>query len=336
MMVAERALRTSDVWQIEGGLPVYRERQPGITISYHDEGLDLFDELMRQFSKLGPRTADVWTLLRAEIHRGKNADGYQAVSLDARTVARDLGYKLHPHGGVRTSDLLEIESALKHIERVRIEISPVERSLKRVGKNGRKTSGLQRVYSQRLIAVMGKREQRTLRGVTCHVIWDIALGAWVDYFHRSYAPMPSVLTALSARGSNLWAKQIGKELAYWYRIDHHGPQRRTEKRIRVGQLLTWACLLPTVAHMRSSGNRRRPREYFEAALDKLEGLGILDHWHYAERDAAKMRTGAGVSGAVDQWLASIVVIQAPRPGSVACHSSGTNLPQATDLLPTPN
>lgn len=318
MMMADRAFRTPLVWLQSEELPVYREKKnPGIMLRYLPEGKTSSEEVRKALQTLDPRTSDVWHLLLAKALENGQSQVYQPVEIDVRQFARALGYKPHHKGGMKPRDIDEVARAMEHISSVWITVTPAENTTIEVGTgSGRKGKRLIETTEQRLLAIMERREQRDLFGQSRHLVWEVALGKWAHLFPSSYAPVFKSLVDLPARGRDLWAKQLGKELSFWYRedrmADEGDPNRRRQvKRIRVQSLLERACLLHEVQQMRDQGNRKRPREYFEAAMDKLHELHVVEGWEYDAEQITALEKMANKPGAIDAWLQVNVAVTAP-------------------------
>lgn len=319
MMMADRAFRTPNVWSYADGLPFYAEKKnPGITLQYIKEN-STPEDIREMLTTLDPRTSDVWHLLLAKALENGRSQLYQSFEIDVRDLARALGYTPHHKGGMKPRDIEEVGKALDHISNTWIKITPAETTtLERdQGQAKRKKQQIVDSTEQRLLTIWERRVSRDLFGTTRHLVWEVALGKWAQLFPASYAPIFRGLVDLPAKGKSLWAKQIGKELAFWYRQDRSVEQsnpgkRRRTKVIRVETLLERACLLPEINKMRQQGSRKRVREYFDAAMDLLQELGVHEGWNYNSEQASALDAKANKPGAFELWLHTNVELQAPQ------------------------
>ncbi|MFB9081131.1 hypothetical protein, partial [Deinococcus wulumuqiensis] len=269
---------------------------------------------IEEISKLDDRTADVWRVILWKAMENGPADGnvYKRIRIDAREVAQLMGYKKHHKGGMKPEHVLEVQEALQHIENMRLYIDASTKGTleKDTGqaKGKRKLKAVQKAREEKLVSVMAREVERDLFGKTYHMIWEIALGDWAQYFPLSYAPMVKALVALPAKAK--WAKRLGTELMLHYREDARCGSK--VKKLKWSTLLDRAGLLKEVEEMRASRNTARVRKYAEAALDQLREIAVLEKWQMKETHLSQVNDGDGKPGNFDRWLESVVEIHAPH------------------------
>lgn len=279
-------------------------------LRYFDATTDL-DVLKQGLESLDPRTSDVWRLLLAKAIEEDQDDKYTSVTLGLNDLAKALGLRPHPKGGMRAKDVIKCDAALMHLERLWLVPTPegnrrVQYAAPGVTSDG-KTATL--VAGERVIAVMKKDGPRVVGGQQVHDTWEVVLGGWSKAFGRSYAPIFRSLVELPiSSATHKWAKQIGTELAYMYRA----AKGRNAKGIRVPveDLLRNATILDEVVAFQHRRRLSEALERFEATLDLLGSLGVHGGWAYTV-DSAEAMESAPKATRVDTWMTARVVITPP-------------------------
>ncbi|PYE49466.1 hypothetical protein DES52_12212 [Deinococcus yavapaiensis KR-236] len=280
-----------------------------VTLQYRDAfeetlALDYFEEdaapeqLRQQLMTLDPRTSDVWRLLTARALEADGDDVFAPITIRPDELARALGLKPHPKGGMRGKDLVHCSRSLHHLERLWLTMPD--------------TRFPDRVTRKRVLAVMERGYTRQIDGQFIPNSWTVVLGEWAKYFPKSYAPIFRSLVELPANSAtNLWAKQVGTELTYLVRetADLEGDVRF----VSVHALLERASLLNDVNDMRANKNFNRALERLEGTLDLLHDLGVHDGWRYVPDSAALLDRLQGKPEFYDAWLQSVIEIRVPAP-----------------------
>lgn len=129
-------------------------------------------------------------------------------------------------------------------------------------------------------------------------------------FTREFAPIFRSLVELPANvATNVYAKQLGTELAYLYREQALDEPARV---ISVAELLGRASLTREALAMRK---RRRVSEFvarFEETMDALKSYGVHEGWCYAPDSEAELRAAEGQRTYFDTWLAATLLVTPPR------------------------
>lgn len=322
----DRASRDRRNWDLSGEGKFFPEftdpGSPGLSLVYGKSFIEIVDSVgaiklaSDKLEGLDDRTSDVWrVILWKAAEAGIINDGlYKNIIIDARETARLLGYKPHKNGGMKQEHIIQVNEALRHLERMVITISPeFEHALQAIGdgKNtSRKSVRLSRIREEKLISVMARDLKRGASAQSYHAIWEVALGGWSRLISRSYAPMFKALVELPARaGVGRWSKRIGTELVFLYRQD--AKSRSRVKRIKCLSLLSRAGLMSEIEEMRLRNHGPRARRYTEEALDKLVGIGVIKHWQMAPESEARIEAGSGTPGNFDTWLHAILEIAVP-------------------------
>lgn len=295
-VLIDRATRGSRGWDAES--LQYRESfEGGATLSYFAEDTST-DTLRQELSLLEPRTSDVWRLLTAKALEQDRDDIFREVTLKPAELARSLGLKPHPNGSVRPKDLARCAKSVAHLERlwrVLPDATPEYEEGSRV----------------RVLAVMARGRARMIDGVSVPDSWTIALGRWAAYFPRTFAPIFRSLVELPANTrTNVWAKQIGTELSYWFR--EMSDNESSMRWISVGVLLRRSSVVDVVEDFRERGNLDRVVERFESSMDLLTKLGLLERWNYEAQSASKLDFARNKAEFYETWLASVVELQVPE------------------------
>lgn len=292
----DRATRSADGWN-EATLQYRDAFEETLALDYFEE--DAAPELLRQqLMTLDPRTSDVWRLLTARALETEGDDLFAPITIKPDELARALGLKPHPKGGMRGKDLVHCSRSLHHLERLWLTMPDAKFP--------------DRLTRKRVLAVMERGYTRQVDGQIIPNSWTVVLGEWAKYFPKSYAPIFRSLVELPANSAtNLWAKQIGTELTYLVRETADDP--RSVRRVAVEALLVRAGLLRDVQDLRANKNFNRALERFEATLDLLRDLGVHEGWTYAPESAALLDRAQGKPEFFELWIGSVVEIVVPPP-----------------------
>lgn len=265
----------------------------GLILNYYEENAAP-EALRAQLGSLDPRTSDVWRLLTAKALENDRDDLFTPITIKPGELAKALGLKPHPNGSVRPKDLLRCTQSLFHLERLWLML-PGEKS------------GPQK----RVLAVMERGSTRRIDGQDIPSSWTLVLGEWASYFPRSYAPIFRGLVELPANSAtNIWTKQLGTELTYWYRETARESSRT--RYIQVKALLQRASLEREVMELHEQKNLNRAIERFEAALDQLGAIGLHERWAYEGHSAAHLDQMQGRPGFSEVWLQSYIELVIPE------------------------
>lgn len=264
----------------------------GLVLNYFEPNTEP-DALRAQLQTLDPRTSDVWRLLTAKALECEVDDTFAPIEIRPDELAKALGLKPHPKGGMRGKDLVRCTQSLFHLERLWLTM-PGE-------KNGRQ---------KRVLAVMERGELRRVDGQDIPSSWTLALGEWAKFFPRSFAPIFRGLVELPANSAtNVWTKQLGTELTYWFRETAGDPS--LTRLIEVRLLLQRASLEQEVQELREQKNLNRAIERFESALNLLKQIGLHDQWEYEAHSSALMDDMQGRPGFAEVWLGAVVQLTIP-------------------------
>lgn len=264
----------------------------GLVLNYFEENAAP-DALRAQLQTLDPRTSDVWRLLTAKALECEVDDTFAPIEIKPAELARALGLKPHPKGGMRGKDLVRCTQSLFHLERLWLTLP-----------------GEQKGRQKRVLAVMERGELRQVEGKEIPSSWTLVLGEWVKFFPRSFAPIFRGLVELPANSAtNVWTKQIGTELTYWFRETAGDPT--LTRLIEVRMLLQRASLEQEVNELREQKNLNRAIERFENALNLLKQIGLHDQWEYEPGSSALMDDMHGRPGFAEIWLGAVVQLTVP-------------------------
>ncbi|GGR71379.1 hypothetical protein GCM10008959_36270 [Deinococcus seoulensis] len=292
-ILIDRATRGAGGWNDVTLL--YQEGQGDLSLNYFEENAGP-EHLRQQLMTLDPRTSDVWRLLTAKALENDRDDLFAPITVRPEELARALGLKPHPKGGMRQKDLLHCTQSLFHLERLWL-IMPDAKDPEEATR-------------ERVLAVMKRGRGRRVDGQVIPSSWTVVLGEWARYFPKRYAPIFRSLVELPANSAtNLWAKQVGTEVTYWLR--ETAEDTSAVRSITVQTLLTRASLLPDVMDMRQNKNLNRAIERFEATLDLLRSLGVHDGWTYDPVSTQALDRQQGRPAFFETWLASQVVLKVP-------------------------
>ncbi|WP_027483668.1 hypothetical protein [Deinococcus pimensis] len=314
--VIERAMRgknwTHNLYQ--------DEEHPTLGVEYRGEGLS--DEAnVERVRKLDPRMGDISRFFLAKaLEKELGAGGTQArfidVTVSLNEIARALGYRPHPKGGMRAEDLVKTHDAISDLESLYLVRLPdgsqqlqVGRSL--VSRDGRplRPPGV-RLFALMRTDVVDERTpaERVVGGRRLTNVFTFVLGDWAREYQRNYAPIFRSIIELPANTVvNVWVKQFAMELAFLF-VGGRQTQRLT---LRVEDLLRRASVLDEVEKLRE---RRRPQEAvrrFEEVLDTLGKLGVHDGWAYTPESESAIGQADGKRWLLDVWLAADVTIKPP-------------------------
>ncbi|WP_027483480.1 hypothetical protein [Deinococcus pimensis] len=300
-VLVDRASRSPDGWDPEK-LTFKDAYSRGLLIEYTDS-VSPPEQLRQQLLALDPRTSDVWRLLTAKALETEREDFYKPVTLYPDELAHALGFKPHPNGHVRPKDLVRCTEALMHLERMWLYVS-------KDGQQHLTYGETRQARGKRVVAVMEKGEDRIAEGQAIPSYWRVALGEWAQVFTREFAPIFRSLVELPANvAANVYAKQLGTELAYLYR---ESAGEGAERRLSMGELLGRAGLLREAAAWRK---RRRVTEFVarvEETLDALREHGVHAGWSYDAASEVELRAAGGKRTYFDTFLASVVVVVVPE------------------------
>lgn len=292
-ILIDRATRGASGWNDVTLL--YQEGQSDLSLNYFEENAGP-EHLRQQLMTLDPRTSDVWRLLTAKALENDRDDLFAPITVKPEELARALGLKPHPKGGMRQKDLLHCTQSLFHLERLWL-IMPDAKDPEEATR-------------ERVLAVMKRGRGRRVEGQVIPSSWTVVLGEWARYFPKRYAPIFRSLVELPANSAtNLWAKQVGTEVTYWLR--ETAEDTSAVRSITVQTLLARASLLPDVLDMRQNKNLNRAIERFEATLDLLRSLGVHDGWTYDPLSTQALDRQQGRPAFFETWLASQVILQVP-------------------------
>lgn len=271
----------------------YKETfEEGLVLNYFEENAAP-EALRAQLQTLDPRTSDVWRLLTAKALESEKDDTFAPIEIKPAELAKALGLKPHPKGGMRGKDLVRCTQSLFHLERLWLTLP-----------------GEQKGRQRRVLAVMERGELRRVDGKDIPSSWTLVLGEWAKFFPRSFAPIFRGLVELPANSAtNVWTKQIGTELTYWFRETASDPS--LIRLIEVQVLLQRASLEQEVRELREQKNLNRAIERFESALNLLKQIGLHDQWEYEPRSSALMDQMQGRPGFAEVWLGAVVQLTIP-------------------------
>jgi hypothetical protein len=299
----DRAARGRN-WNISlaDNVPTFIDERNQHSVAYHANDLTL-EVSCERVTQLNPRTADVWRLCTAVIleswHEGQEEP--PRVWIDARELCDGLGFTKH-HGSHKPENVTAAAKALEDLANFRIVIPygarqyPIDpktqkRRMRRL--EARSIDKVLLIVSQQDVKPLSDNQWITLR-------WQITAGDWIKAYPRGqFAPLFRSLVELPAKCTpDIWAKSFGTELIWQFRQD-----KGSEKVQRVEVMLQQAGIWEEA---RGNANKKRVRDYFEGAMDKLQAFNICTSWEYNSADIDKVETT--VKGWFDIWLQTRVIV----------------------------
>ena len=303
----DRAARGAGGWAFPlDDAPIFSDANNSHAVTYFADGMTQ-EALHEGVMQLNPRTADVWRLCTAAILEawGRGEKEPPRVWIDARELCDTMGFSKHVRGGHKPENIATAARALVDLERFHITIPYGTRHYPEDPKSGkRKSLPVQARAQHRVLAVMAKEEARELfKGSWLPMRWLITAGEWIKAYPREqFAPLFRALVELPVTYTpDRWAKAIGTELIWQYRQNEG-----QEKSQRVETMLKQACVL---GEAQSDKNKKRVRDYFEKAMDRLQEADVCQSWEYNGSDIDQVESAS--RGWFSLWLETRVVVTPP-------------------------
>jgi len=282
-------------------------------------GVELFDtnipaeKNVERAMRITPRLGDVMKLVLAKVLEQGGRDRYNGVTLTLSDIARGLGLKPHPNGGVRSED---VEACYQHVLDLdslwlvhlpdgsrTLQVGPPSMSEVQKPKRGR-----------RLFALFGVDENevdqnvpltRQLNGQAVQNVFTLVVGDWINDFSEGYAPVfRSVVELPATNAVNLLVKSLTVELTFMFQ---RAQAAKKPLRLRVETLLTRAMMMGDVESLRKRRRVNEALSRFDDAMDKLAELGVIARWAYTPEGERAIRD-AERGGLFDAWLTATVEI----------------------------
>ena len=293
---------------------------PTLGVEYRGEGLSE-EANVERVRRLDPRMGDIARFflakaLEKELGVGETKGRFIDVTVGLNEIARALGYRPHPKGGMRADDLVKTHDAISDLESLYLVRLPdgsqrlqVGRPV--VGKDGRplRPPGV-RLFALMRTDVVDEQvpSERVVGGRRLTNVFTFVLGDWAREYQRNYAPIFRNIIELPANTAvNVWVKQFTMELAFMF----VGGRELGALRLRVEDLLRRASVLDEVEKLRSRRRVSEALRRFEEVLDAMRALGVHDGWAYTPESAGRLAQAEGRKWLFDVWLAAEVDIQPP-------------------------
>lgn len=300
----DRAARGMN-WNISSAddVPIFVDAKNQHSVAYQTSDLTL-EAIRERVTQLNPRTADVWRLCTATIleawHEGQ--DEPPRVWIDARELCDALGFTRHHGGSHKPENVMMAAKALEDLTNFRIVIPygaqqyPVDPTTRK-----RRMRRLEARSVDKVLLIVKQEDVKPLHDDQwISLRWKITAGDWIKAYPRGqFAPLFRSLVELPAKYTpDLWAKSFGTELIWQFRQD-----KGAEKVQRVEVMLQQAGIWEEAC---DNTNKKRVRDYFEGAMDKLQALNICTSWEYNSEDIDRVETKK--KGWFDIWLQARVIV----------------------------